>query len=306
MQTVYNEEKMMTTPLVSVCVSAYESHDTIRRCLECLRAQTFQDFEVIVVDSSPSDRTATIMTDFPEVHYHHSKERLYPFEARNKTHEFVRGEILIAIDPDVYAIPTCLEQMVSEYQRTQRPIMGALDCYGDKILDWGIHFCKFSQWLPNIPAHSTNKGATANLLYSRKMLDEVGGFDGSSRWGADLTFTMRLNELGYPLLTAPNAVVEHHHISTLRAFLKERYIRGKDYGFIRIENDKWSKLRMALWIPISILPVRVISSLIRTYRLASQAKLRQKFLGSIGVVALGYMAWFWGEVSVYRKAIFSG
>jgi len=144
------------------------------------------------------------------------------------------------------------------------------------------------------------------LLYSRKMLDEVGGFDGSSRWGADLTFTMRLNELGYPLLTAPNAVVEHHHISTLRAFLKERYIRGKDYGFIRIENDKWSKLRMALWIPISILPVRVISSLIRTYRLASQAKLRQKFFGSIGVVALGYMAWFWGEVSVYRKAIFSG
>ena len=42
---------------VSVILSAWNSQDTVVACLDSLRAQTFRDFEVILVDSSPTEET---------------------------------------------------------------------------------------------------------------------------------------------------------------------------------------------------------------------------------------------------------
>ena len=58
----------MTTssPRWSVVVAAYRSDSVIRECLEALREQTVSDLEVIVVNSSPEDRTRQIVSDFPE------------------------------------------------------------------------------------------------------------------------------------------------------------------------------------------------------------------------------------------------
>ena len=39
-------------PAVSVCVIAYNSGPTLRTCLERLGAQTFGDFEAIVIDNA--------------------------------------------------------------------------------------------------------------------------------------------------------------------------------------------------------------------------------------------------------------
>ncbi len=50
----------MTSPHVSVCIPAYRRPDLLLRCLESLRIQDYQDFEIIVTDDSPDMDVETV------------------------------------------------------------------------------------------------------------------------------------------------------------------------------------------------------------------------------------------------------
>ena len=47
--------------LVSVIVPTYNRADTIKRAIASVQAQTFQDWELIVVDDGSSDDTASVL-----------------------------------------------------------------------------------------------------------------------------------------------------------------------------------------------------------------------------------------------------
>src|SRR5258705_231166 len=53
------------TPLVSICVPAYNGARFLRECLESALAQTCADFEILVVDDSSGDNTAALARDYP-------------------------------------------------------------------------------------------------------------------------------------------------------------------------------------------------------------------------------------------------
>lgn len=50
----------MTSPHVSVCIPTYRRPDLLQRCLESLRIQDYQDFEIIVTDDSPDMEVETV------------------------------------------------------------------------------------------------------------------------------------------------------------------------------------------------------------------------------------------------------
>ena len=52
------------SPLVSVIVPAWNAGQTIAETLDSVRAQTFSDYEVIIVDDGSSDETAEIARRF--------------------------------------------------------------------------------------------------------------------------------------------------------------------------------------------------------------------------------------------------
>ncbi len=100
-----SEASPPSVPRVSVMIAAYEAHQTVGRCLESLRGQTFRDFEVILVDSLAGGETAGIARAFPEVRLDRSGSRLYPHEARNGAAAPAASELLVSIDADVYSHP---------------------------------------------------------------------------------------------------------------------------------------------------------------------------------------------------------
>jgi len=53
-------------PKVSIVIPVYNSAKTIRRSLESLDAQTYRDFETIIVDNNCTDASITIANDFRE------------------------------------------------------------------------------------------------------------------------------------------------------------------------------------------------------------------------------------------------
>lgn len=243
-------------PRVSVVIGAYLAAATIGRCLEALRAQTYRDFEVVVVDSSPDEETASIVSRFREVRFERSAGRLYCHEARNRGVTLSRGELLACLDADVYARADWLHVLVAAHDRTSQVIVGALGCHGRDLRHRAIHLCKFSKFLPGGPDRVIDIGPTANLLVARADFERVGGMRGG-RYLADVELSRSLEALGRRLTFIGTAVAEHHHTQSILEFLSERYERGKLFGLMR---SGWLPRRreIALYLAVSVLPIRLL------------------------------------------------
>lgn len=56
----------MKEKLISVIVPAYNVENYIRRCLDSLVSQTYQNLEIIVVNDGSTDRTGEIIEEYTE------------------------------------------------------------------------------------------------------------------------------------------------------------------------------------------------------------------------------------------------
>ncbi|HEV7239832.1 MAG TPA: glycosyltransferase family 2 protein [Thermoanaerobaculia bacterium] len=291
-----------SAPRVSVIIAAFDAHETITCCLESLRAQTFRDFEVILVDSSHGEETAAIATRFPEVRFERSAVRLYPHEARNRAASHARGELLVSIDADVYPHPDWLVQLVREYDASGQVIVGALACHGPRLRDLGMHFCKFAKFLPAGAVRVIDTAPTGNLLVAREDFARVGGMRGD-RYVADVALGRDLEAIGKQIRFAPRAIVDHHDTDSIAAFFRERYVRGRLYGRMRAS---WLPTRRstALYLVVSILPIRLARIAWLTYRYCAAAGMTGAFLLTWPLALAGHAAWLAGESIAYAGALF--
>ncbi|MFN7959871.1 MAG: glycosyltransferase [Thermoanaerobaculia bacterium] len=292
-------------PAVSVVVSAYRSERTMGAFLETLYRQTFRDFETLIVDSSPDEGTAQATAAFPEVELVRSRSRLFPHDARNLGMAQARGELLAFFDPDVYLEPDCLEVLVASFRRQRQPISGAIDCHGHGWLDTGIHLTKFAKWLPGQPAGAVNVGPTANFLVSREMFDRVGGFRGGNMV-MDAVFSWDLEKSGWEIRFEPAAVVAHHHLSSLRQFLNERYERGLVYAGTRLDWEGSGFGRRLALLVASACGLRMPRILWLVARSCRAAGRGGDFLRTLPLVVLGHQLGLWGEAVGYARRLRKG
>lgn len=296
---------MKSAPKVAVVIPAWNSHPTIARCLEALEAQTFRDFETIVVDSSPGDETSGFVPSrFPGVDYWHSPTRLYPHAARDEGVRRAAAQILVFTDPDIYARPDWLEQMVRAHDETGEAIVGAIDCVGRRWLDRGIHISKFSKWLPGGERREVDMGPTAALLVRRSDYDAAGGFSGEP-FLADVEFSYALRARGRGLIFEPRAVVEHHHTQSLGGFARERWLRGVMYGRLRAAHRRNDRLELLGWLLVTALPVRLARNAMLVAAQCSSAARLGELAATSPIVALGYAASLGGEALAYAQLLLS-
>lgn len=294
---------MNLNPKVSVVIPAYESHDTLEKCLESLERQTFCDFEVIVIDSSPSDICERIVHDkFPGVRYEHIRERMLPHEARNYGVAQSTANLLIFTDPDIYPLEGWISQLLDDHLIFGDVIVGSVSCYGTKWLDRGIHIAKFDMWLPGGRSRSIEIAPTLNVLCPRTIYDEVGGFSGEYMIG-DTIFSWDITAAGYQIHFSSKAEVVHHHISTWSGLLQERLTRGREYGRIRAERSGWSSCRILVHLVLTILPLRWMNLMMRTLQHSRSAKLLASSLLTFPIIMSAHAAWLWGECRGFLEAL---
>lgn len=105
---------MIPTPEISVIVPVYNAEAYIHRCINSLLAQTFDDFEIILVDDGSLDGSGAICDDYARKN---SRVRVFHKEnggvasARQLGVDKARGEYTIHTDPDDWVEPTMLEEL---------------------------------------------------------------------------------------------------------------------------------------------------------------------------------------------------
>jgi Glycosyl transferase family 2 len=104
-----------TQPKVSVIITAYNREKYIAQAIESVLAQTFTDFELVVVDDCSRDDTAAIARSYasdPRVRIYVNERNLGQFPNRNRAATYARGEFLKYHDSDDLLYPHCLQVMV--------------------------------------------------------------------------------------------------------------------------------------------------------------------------------------------------
>jgi len=294
----------MSPPAVSVVIPAWHSDTVIAGCLDALGAQDFRDFEAIVVNSSPADRTSDVVTSgYPAVTLVESRERLRPHAARNLGAGRARGGLLVFTDPDCRPRHDWLTRLVEAHGQGRDAIVGAMDVAARSRAEDGVHLCKFSGLLAGLPAGDRWIAPTANAAYARRLWERAGPFDGDL-FCADALLSWRAGALGTTPWFTPAARVAHHHGSGARDLWRERLPRGEEFGGARARVEKWSRPRLAL--RAATLPAAVVVCLVRTGRHARRAGWGWRFAASLPLQAVGHAGWCAGESLAWARLALGG
>ena len=98
---------------VSIVVVTWNSRPYIEKCLECLRTQTYTDYEIIAVDNASSDGTREYLNQnhLPLTIVKNPKNLGFA-KAGNQGINASRGEFILMLNPDVFPEPNFLEELV--------------------------------------------------------------------------------------------------------------------------------------------------------------------------------------------------
>ena len=285
-------------PLVSVVIAAYHSAAFLPRCLASIEAQTFRDFETILVNSSPDPdlETAGVAAAFPWVRFVQNPERLFPHAARNVGVSMARGSLLVFTDADCEADRGWLASLVSAHDSGHDIIGGCIDSKATRNVSCGIHILKYSPYLRGKPAGPIPIAATGNLLIARRVWDVAGPFDGSIFCG-DALFSWKAREAGFIPWYEPKAIVIDQDEQYRTGFFSERFRRGKEFGRVRADFERWGILRRGLGI--ACFPLATFAALAKTGRECLRSGRFADFVATLPFQVAANAAWCAGEALGY-------
>ena len=108
---------MSDIPKVSVCIPAFNAEGYIRNALDSVFLQTYQNFEIIVVDNCSTDHTEAIVTELlplsEKITFYKNDHNIGMAENFNKCLDYARGQYIKFLCADDLLLPGCLEKMVT-------------------------------------------------------------------------------------------------------------------------------------------------------------------------------------------------
>ena len=133
--------------MISIIIPVFNVEQYIITCLESVEAQTYTDYEVILVDDCGTDKSMMLIRGFikkskisNKIRIISNEQNLGPSAARNNGTEHARGTYILYLDSDDTLMPECLEKLVETAKRTDSDIIiGNFRLVGED--KWIPRFC---------------------------------------------------------------------------------------------------------------------------------------------------------------------
>lgn len=200
---------MSEYPAVSVVIPLYNKGPHIARALNSVLAQTFQDFEVIVVDDGSTDDGAEVVRKFddPRIRLIH-QENQGVSAARNVGVEASRGELVAFLDADDEWLPRHLE--IIDELRYNHPHAGiyATGCKMQRSTGIEVRIdykcIPKGPWMGLIPSYFLSSAIgkcpvnSSVMVIPKSIYVDVGGCPDGVEWGEDADLWGKI-ALKYPI-----------------------------------------------------------------------------------------------------------
>ena len=171
----------MTEPDVSVIIPTYNRALLLRETLESLQAQTYRDFEAIVVDDGSTDNTGEVVQSFDQRFRYVYQANRGRSSARNNGLSQARGRYIAFLDSDDLYLPCKLQVQVQCLE--EHPEVGWVYSSTRNIDEQGRqgdsgYEATASGWIyPEIAFYIPLTVILSTVMVRREVMEAVGGFD---------------------------------------------------------------------------------------------------------------------------------
>jgi glycosyltransferase involved in cell wall biosynthesis len=189
-------------PTISVLMPVYNSAQYLRQAVESILAQTFTDFEFLIIDDGSTDASLKILQTYAaqdqRIHLT-TRENRGLARSLNQMLTYAKGEFIARMDGDDIAMPERFARQV-EFLRREADVV----CVGS-AMDW---IDEQSRFLGHCPVPESDQEIQRWLLGGISLLHhpcamarrasvlEVGGYNETMMASSDLDLWLRLGEIG--------------------------------------------------------------------------------------------------------------
>lgn len=190
--------KSAYNPLVSVIIPLYNCEEFAAEAIESVLAQTYQNFEIIVINDGSTDRSADAVKRYLDRIVYREQKNSGSAVARNEGIKLAKGELIAFLDADDLWLPDRLESQVPHFET--HPETGL--AHADRILfdsETNEEFpddndaalkAKTGNILPELFQY--NFIATQTVMIRRECFEDVGLFDPEFRAAQDYNMWLRI------------------------------------------------------------------------------------------------------------------
>lgn len=221
-----------SAPAVSILMGVYNADRYLGEVIVSLLGQTWQDFEMIIVDDGSTDRSPEILAEYAK---RDSRIRILTQQnqgvgrAVNRALELARGKYIARADADDYSYPQRLEKQVAFME--SHPDVVALGT-GVMLVDpIGIPICPHLAATGHeaIEAELLRGNGSAvcqpSVMLRRDALVQVGGYDTRWRVTEDLDLFLRLAEVGKLANMTEQLVNWRQHLGSTNHTRREQQLK---------------------------------------------------------------------------------
>lgn len=171
-------------PLVSVIIPCFNYGHFVREAVDSVLAQSFQDFEIILIDGGSTDGSDKIVASIqhPKIRTFLREGRHYLGDNRNFGIEQARGKYVCCLDADDLFAPDYLLKTVFLLESTNLDVVGTA-----KQFFGGINRIYHGPTQPVLSHLISNNPVTVSSIYAKTTWQSVGPFNDFGQ-GADYIF----------------------------------------------------------------------------------------------------------------------
>lgn len=229
---------MSEKSVVSVIIPSYNRIRYIEEAISSIESQSYQDYEIIIVDDGSTDGSLALLEDFSKkgrikLYTHADYQNRGQSSSINLGLEHAVGEFIAVLDSDDYFSPDKLARQVSFLEKNQD--FGLVYGQGNAVdANGGFLYTvpddshtEFSD--PNNLLLDCYMALPGGSLIRRSVFDRVGGFEESFRAGQDHDMALRIME-EFKVAFLPGVVFFYRkHAETISANgLETRWRTGMD------------------------------------------------------------------------------
>lgn len=284
---------------VSIIIPHWNGREHLDDCLNSLRKQTFENFEVILADNGSTDGSQEIIRrEFPEVRLVELGKNRGFTGACIAGYNVSRGEFVCLLNNDTETDPRWLEVLVDTFERNPQAgivaskillfdqrdhFHSAGDYYRVNGLpgNRGVWQLDIGQYEEEEPVFSACGGAAA---YRRSMIEGIGFLDDMFYFSCeDIDLAWRAQLTGWKVVYAPAAVVYHKLKASGGTGETGSYHDGRNFLYVIWKNYPSGLLRKHA---LKIIRAQLLITLqaIRAWRgPAARARLRGQLAGLVGL-----------------------
>jgi len=180
---------------VSICIPTYNRKEYLIETLNSILAQTYKDYEIVIVDDGSTDGTEDMIKELGLPVTYHWQQNSGDAAARNKLIELAQGKYISFIDSDDLLLPDAIERLVKVMEEETEDVI----VYGSyfRIDEYGNVYgkCKRRLYSGRITEYlfETILVHACGSLFPTKILRESPAFDKSLRICSDYDLWLRLS-----------------------------------------------------------------------------------------------------------------